>query len=233
MPRAGGSGSVSLAFNLAPVGGPETEGVDEVVAVGQDMTEIHRLQKQMVQTEKLATIGQLAAGVVHEINNPLTSVSIHADYLARLMEREHRGQQEVSFINRIREAVTRILRFTQDLMSFARPAGDEPEQIDLGAVVEQSAAFCEHVIAGGGVTLERRLEAAPRVYGVKGQLQQVFINLITNACHSMNGLERERKLTLAVADDGDGRVRPRCATRAPDCRGHSRADLRAVLHHKA
>jgi signal transduction histidine kinase len=92
-------------------------------------------------------------------------------------------------------------------MSFARPAGDEPEQIDLAAVVEQSAAFCEHVIAGGGVTLERRFEAAPRVYGVKGQLQQVFINLITNACHAMAGCGGERRLALVVADNGDGRVR--------------------------
>ncbi|MBI5487718.1 MAG: PAS domain-containing protein [Deltaproteobacteria bacterium] len=207
LPRAGGTGFVSLAFNIAPVGGTGGEGVDEVVAVGQDMTEIHRLQRQMLHTEKLATIGQLAAGVVHEINNPLTSVSIHADYLARLMEREHRAQQEVSFINRIREAVARILRFTQDLMNFARPAGDEPEQIDLGAVLDQSAAFCEHVIAGAGVTLERRFAAAPRVYGIRGQLQQVFINLITNACHAMSGVERDRKLTLTVADNGDGRVR--------------------------
>ncbi len=168
---------------------------------------MRRLQRQMIHAEKLATIGQLAAGVVHEINNPLTSVSIHADYLAKLMEREKREQQEITFINRIRDAAARILRFTQDLMSFARPAGDEPEQLDLAAVIDQSGAFCEHVIVRSGVTLDRRFDPAPKVYGIRGQMQQVFINLITNACHAMAGVERARVLTLVVADNGDGRVR--------------------------
>jgi two-component system, NtrC family, sensor kinase len=207
LPRVSGAGPLQLSFNLAPVLGSGGEDVEEIVAVGQDLTELRRLQRQMIHTEKLATIGQLAAGVVHEINNPLTSVSIHADYLAKLMAREQRSQQEVTFINRIRDAAARILRFTQDLMSFARPTGDEPEQLDLAAVLDQAAAFCEHVIARSGVTLERRFEAAPKVYGIRGQLQQVFINLITNACHAMGTVERERRLTLSVTDHGDGRVR--------------------------
>jgi hypothetical protein len=155
LPRAGAGagGHVLLSFNIASVVGADGESPDEVIAVGQDLTEIRRLQRQMIHTEKLATIGQLAAGVVHEINNPLTSVSIHADYLAKLMEREKRSTQEITFINRIRDAAARILRFTQDLMSFARPAGDEPEQFDLPAVIDQSAAFCEHVIAKAGVNI--------------------------------------------------------------------------------
>jgi PAS domain S-box-containing protein len=207
LPRAGASGHVLLSFNIASVVGADGESADEVIAVGQDLTEIRRLQRQMIHTEKLATIGQLAAGVVHEINNPLTSVSIHADYLAKLMEREQRGPQELTFINRIRDAAARILRFTQDLMSFARPAGDEPEQFDLPGVLDQSAAFCEHVIAKTGVTLERKFEVAPKIYGIRQQIQQVFINLITNACHAMAGVDGPRVLTLAVADNGDGRVR--------------------------
>ncbi|MBN1773762.1 MAG: PAS domain S-box protein [Deltaproteobacteria bacterium] len=209
LPRvgSGSGGHVLLSFNIASVVGADGESADEVIAVGQDLTEIRRLQRQMIHTEKLATIGQLAAGVVHEINNPLTSVSIHADYLAKLMEREQRGPQEITFINRIRDAAARILRFTQDLMSFARPAGDEPEQFDLPAVLDQSAAFCEHVIAKAGVTLERSFEPAPKIYGIRQQIQQVFINLITNACHAMAGVDGPRVLTLAVADNGDGRVR--------------------------
>jgi len=209
LPRAGaGAGAhVILSFNIASVVGADGESADEVIAVGQDLTEIRRLQRQMIHTEKLATIGQLAAGVVHEINNPLTSVSIHADYLAKLMEREKRSPQEITFINRIRDAAARILRFTQDLMSFARPAGDEPEQFDLPTVMDQAAAFCEHVIAKAGVTLERRFEPAPKIYGIRQQIQQVFINLITNACHAMADVPGPRVLTLAVADHGDGRVR--------------------------
>jgi PAS domain S-box-containing protein len=215
LPRANAPGPAHLVFNLAPVLGVGGEAVEEIVAVGQDLTEMHRLQRQMIHTEKLATSGQLAAGVVHEINNPLTSISIHADYLAKVLERQGRSPQELTFVNRIRDAANRILRFTQDLMAFARPGGKEPELLELPAVIDQAAAFCEHVIARAGVRVERRYGPAPKVYGIRGQFQQVFINLITNACHAMVGVQGDRILTLLVADNGDGRVRAEVGDTGP------------------
>ncbi len=206
IPRRDRADAARISFNLASFVGPDGETMDAVMAVGQDLTEIRRLQEQVIHAEKLATIGQLAAGVVHEINNPLTSISVHADYLHKLVDRGDR-QQELTYVGRIREAADRILRFTRDLMAFARPAGDEPDLVDVREVVERAAAFCEHVIGAAGARVERSFDPAPRVYGVHGQIQQVFINLITNACHAMSGVDRERVLTLAVADNGDGRVR--------------------------
>jgi len=205
--RADGKGFARIAFNLAAVVGADGETVDAVIAVGQDLTEIRRLQEQVIHSERLATIGQLAAGVVHEINNPLTSISVYADYLQGAVERDGRSPQEATYIERIRESSARILRFTQDLVSFARPAGEEPELVDLRDVVDRAAAFCEHVIAREGVRVERLFEPVPRIYGVLGQLQQVFINLITNACHAMAAADRDRVLTLALGTDPDGRVR--------------------------
>src|SRR5207237_3755929 len=102
------------------------------------------LERQVIQAEKLATLGQLAAGVVHELNNPLTSISIYGDYLVRLLERV--GEKpDVDKANKIVEATLRIQKLTRDLMSYARPSG-APEWVDLNDVVRQALVFCEHVI---------------------------------------------------------------------------------------
>jgi PAS domain S-box-containing protein len=196
-----------VLLNFAPVTGRDGEGVESVIGVGQDLSQVRRLQEQMIHAERLATVGQMAAGVVHEINNPLTAVSVHADYLLKVMERQQRTPQELTYMRRIREAADRILHFTQDLMNFARPAGDEPEQIDIAAVIDQAVAFCEHVVARAGVKVERVHAPCPKLYGIRGQLQQVFINLITNACHAMSSVEGERRLTIAVGTHEDGRAR--------------------------
>lgn len=196
-----------VLLTFAPVTGRDGEGVESVIGVGQDLSQVRRLQEQMIHAERLATVGQMAAGVVHEINNPLTAVSVHADYLLKVMERQQRPPQELTYMRRICEASDRILRFTQDLMNFARPAGDEPEQVDLETVVDRAVAFCEHIVARAGVRVARIQAPSPKVYGIRGQLQQVLINLIANACHAMSSIEGERRLTIELGTHEDGRAR--------------------------
>ncbi|MBW2405603.1 MAG: PAS domain-containing protein, partial [Deltaproteobacteria bacterium] len=79
LPKAGG-GHARLQFTLAPILDSEG-GVAGVIAIGQDRTEVRELEGQVIHAERLATLGQLAAGIVHEINNPLTSISVYGEYL--------------------------------------------------------------------------------------------------------------------------------------------------------
>src|SRR5262249_30722352 len=81
--KAGGTALVVL--RAAPVASPAGD-VDGVLFVGHDLTEIRGLQEQVIQAEKLATLGELAAGVVHELNNPLTSITVYSDYLLKKYE---------------------------------------------------------------------------------------------------------------------------------------------------
>jgi signal transduction histidine kinase len=152
------------------------------------LTEARNLNAHMVQAEKLASLGQIAAGVVHELNNPLTSIVAYTDYLIRKAGLRPSGPDadEIDRLRRISESAGRMLRFTRDLVSYARPSSETPGHVSLHLVIDQSIAFCEHVLAGANVTVERRFEdALPQVLGKPEQLTQIFVNLITNACHAM------------------------------------------------
>jgi len=186
---------VRVGFSTAAVRATHG-GVEGVIAVGQDLTLLRGLEQQVIQAEKLASLGQLAAGVAHEINNPLTTIAIYADALLQ----KHAGPlastatspavggveaADLDKLQRIREASDRILKLARDLTSYARPSSDVAEPVELTAVLEQSVAFCDHVIKAHEVVLHADgLAGLPRVLGVRSNLIQVFVNLLTNACHA-------------------------------------------------
>jgi two-component system NtrC family sensor kinase len=148
--------------------------------------ESRELKGQIIQSEKLASLGQIAAGVVHELNNPLTSIIGYSDYLRAKAERERSDPNDVERLRRIGEAAARILRFTRDLMAYARPSIEPPAPVAVHAIVEQALVFCEHLFTQAGVHVDRRFATEVRpVLGVRDQLTQVFVNLFTNACHAM------------------------------------------------
>jgi two-component system, NtrC family, sensor kinase len=203
---------IRAAFNVAAI--PAADGdIEAVVAIGQDLTRLKALEHQVIQAEKLATLGQLAAGVVHEINNPLTSITVYADYLKKKLERDGADPADVDRMGKILDGAERILRFSRDLVAYARPSGDV-DAVSVNEVVEQSLSFCEHILKKAEARVELSLGELPPIHGIRGQLQQVFINLVTNASHAMNsggGTIRvatrgrgELEVEVDVADDGVG-----------------------------
>jgi len=188
--------------------------IDGVIAIGQDRERVRSLEGQVIQAEKLATLGQLAAGVVHELNNPLTSISVYGEYIVRLLDKTA-TPGDVDKAKKIVEGAARIQKLTRDLMSYARPSG-ELELVAINDVVRQALTFCDHVLKRADATLELRLtESLPRVRAIPTQLHQVLINLVTNACHALPAPEQTvrvgtsltnegRSLVLEVADSGVG-----------------------------
>ena len=140
---------------------------------------------QLVQAEKLASLGQMVASIAHELNNPLTSIVAYTDYLLKLAG--GRGDpDELERLKRIAESAHRVLVFTRDLVTYSRPADGPPQPVVLSALLDQALLFCEHVLAESGVTVERDFgDGVLPVRGVPSQLAQIFVNLITNACHAM------------------------------------------------
>lgn len=209
-----GGGVARLALNTAAILSPEQD-VEGVVAVGHDLTEIRELQEKIIQSEKLATLGQFAAGIVHELNNPLTSISVYADYLIKKQEREHRDPADIEKTRRILQGAERILRFTRDLMSYARPSAEEAVRLDVNKALDQALVFCEHLIEESRATVVRNYaEDLPPIWAVESQLHQVLINLITNACQAMpegngrlvltTGVGPTAQVVLQVSDNGCG-----------------------------
>jgi len=160
------------------------------------------LEQRMIHADKLATFGQVAAGVVHELNNPLTSIVAYSDYLIRrAIELGGRDVEDVERLRRISDAANRMLRFTRELVSYARPSGGAPAPVVLHAVIDRAIAFCEHVLSGAGMRVERVYgQDVLTVRAVSEQLVQVFVNLITNACQA------------APAEDGRIIVQTSCRT---------------------
>lgn len=145
-------------------------------------TQLQLVTENLAQAQKLASLGQLAAGIVHELNNPLTSIVAYSSYLeARIQDVD-----DLARVARIRDAAQRMVRFTRDLMTYARPTREELTVVDLHAVIERALSHCEHVLAASEMTVERRFAAElPQVMGRPEQLEQVFVNLFTNACHAV------------------------------------------------
>lgn len=182
-----GSPAVHLIERAATVLGrvlPNARAVAGALAVAARSTDA--LEQRMIHADKLATFGQVAAGVVHELNNPLTSIVAYSDYLIRrAVELENRDVEDVERLRRISDAANRMLRFTRELVSYARPSGGAPTPVVLHAVIDRAIAFCEHVLAGAGMRVERvYAPEALTVRAVSEQLVQVFVNLITNACQA-------------------------------------------------
>ncbi len=214
IPRKSG-GEAQIAFNITSVLDAYGK-VEAVIAVGQDLTEIRRLQNQMLHSERLMTIGELSAGVVHEINNPLTSISVYSEYLVKKAQEEDASPEMVKRLQRIHDSARRIFQFTQQLIAYAKPTGEEPTLVGVAEVLNKSLGFCEHVIRKANVKVKKEFEQdLPPVYGIEGQLEQIFVNLITNACHAMEMKKggnltlmvvkgQEGTLSIEVTDDADG-----------------------------
>lgn len=167
-----------------------------IVAMGEDLSDLQRLEQQIIHAEKLATLGQLAAGVLHELNNPLTSITVYSDYLLQKARRGGGEAGDAEKLARISDAAARMTRFTRDLVTYARPSSDTKTSVSMLDVLEQSLGFCEHVLDEGGVLVERNYgHDLPRIEAVQGQLHQVFVNLITNACQAMSTARDEAEKT--------------------------------------
>ena len=180
---------------------------------------IRKLQAQVVQNEKLASLGQIVAGVVHELNNPLTSIIAYSDYLKRKAHARAPYddlEDDLERLRRIGEAAARILNFSRDLVAYARPSADVPGTVQLQDIVEKALIFCEHEFNGAHILVSRDFDPRlPPVRGMAGQLTQVFVNLFTNAAHAMGpgGGElsicmdtnpKQHTLTIAISDTGTG-----------------------------
>jgi len=180
---------------------------------------IRALQARVIQNEKLASLGQIVAGVVHELNNPLTSIIAYSEYLKRRATGRAPYSDQADDLERLRrigEAAARILNFSRDLVAYARPAADVPGTVQVQEIVEKALIFCEHEFEGAKIRILREFDARlPPARGMAGQLTQVFVNLFTNAAHAMSSQGGELRirmhadhaqhsLTVEVSDTGTG-----------------------------
>ncbi len=168
----------------------------------QHERERQELQRQLFQTSKLASIGELSAGVAHEINNPLNAIVNFAQLLKD--DRVARTESEAMMIQGIIDEGDRIARIVRDLLTFARTDPPQPTRVDIGQCVEKSISLFGHQLAKDGITVE--VNAPAGIFPVladASRLRQVVVNMISNAYHALRAKPDHPKTFLLSISNGE------------------------------
>jgi PAS domain S-box-containing protein len=201
----------TLRVNAARI--PEAATEHRVVVMVEDVTEQQALETQLVQSEKLAAVGQLVSGVAHELNNPLTSIAGLSEFL---LEQKELGKKDRGHLQVIHEQAERAGRIVRNLLTFARKGAAERVLVDLNEVIRRTLQLTAYDLKMKDITVERELSGAlPEVLGDRHGLQQVVLNLVTNAAHAVAENSREKPRLITVSTWFDGHVHLRVADTGP------------------
>ncbi|HEU5180383.1 MAG TPA: ATP-binding protein [Candidatus Polarisedimenticolia bacterium] len=193
------SGFRDLSVTVAPLAEPP----GSLILIGRDVTEQNQATALLQQKEKLSSIGEIVAGVAHELNNPLSGVLGFSQLLAQKDE-NGRFQRD---IERIVDCAGRCQKIVQNLLSFARPGSPERKPVGLNGILEKTLDLLEPSLRADNIEIVKEITPdLPYVLADFHQVQQVLTNLINNAQQAM-GTERGRgRLTLRTQLRRDGRV---------------------------
>jgi len=170
----------------------------------QSLEELKQMQAQLIQTEKLSAVGEMIAGVAHEINNPLT-VIIGYSQLLRTMDPDLQAQKD---IGQILEAGLRVKRIVASLLDFSRQHPPQKEYVDINQIVSESLALRGHDLVTSNIQIETDLAPdLPPTTADGHQLQQVFVNIINNAQQAMAEKGGPGVLTVTTRRGKDNTIR--------------------------
>lgn len=202
----------------------EMDKIDGVIISGRDVTDLKRLEEQLIQAEKLAAMGQMLAGVAHELNNPLTAILGVTELLRERLDTDETMQRQLELTHR---QARRAARIVQNLLEFSRPASPQKKPLDVNVLVERTLQLQEHSLRRNQITVNFQAHPGlPPVLGDGNQLIQVLLNLVTNAEQAIREVREsgnieiciileDGRITVTVQDDGVG-IRPEALPRIFD-----------------
>lgn len=162
------------------------DAITHVITIGEDVTEYHRVQRQILQSEKLAAIGQLAAGVMHEINNPLATISACVAAIEGRLPAGAEAAQAEEYLQTIDREVDRCSRIVDGLLDFSRPKAGLRRPVSLNALVEEALFLLKHHQRVKQLQVVRVLAPGlPDTTCSAEQLTQVLMALMLNAVDAM------------------------------------------------
>ncbi len=179
--------------------------------VDERTRELQEAQNQLMQAEKLKSLGQLVAGVAHELNNPIgfvhANLQLLDEFIGKLVAAQERGEDTTPFrdaiaklLARSREGTERVKKIVQDLRTFSRTDQADLQQANLTDEIDRTLALMEPRFKGL-IEIVREYEELPEVRCYPGQLNQVFLNLLMNAC---DVLEQGGRITIRAAAVANG-----------------------------
>jgi two-component system, NtrC family, sensor kinase len=183
----------------------------QVIIINQDVTEKHRLETSLAQSEKMAAVGQLAAGVAHEINNPLAAIIANTQLLQRDLPADDERQESLELIGK---AGDRALRVVRNLLDFARQDRYEFSATDVNDTLQSALDLIAHQLHTHSIDLQCKLAPdLPLIQASHDHLQGVWLNLLLNARDALAGqsgtiwltsARQSEEVRITVADTGMG-----------------------------
>jgi PAS domain S-box-containing protein len=205
------SAQLLVTATVVPLQDPESDVVAGAILLIEDITDRARLEEQLQISEKMASIGLLAAGVAHEVNTPLTGIS---SFTQMLLEGADPADPRTVLLEKIERQTFRAAKIVNGLLNLSRQGKEnEPGSVDLNGVITDVFALLEHQFEVGSIKIRRELAESPvPVVGIEHQLQQVFLNLFLNARDAMpsggwlvvSTRAEDDRVVAEIADTGSG-----------------------------
>jgi PAS domain S-box-containing protein len=202
-----------IVWHFAPADGPN----DEVVlfAMGSDMTDAKSMEERTLQAEKLAAVGTLAAGLAHEIRNPLNGAQLHISFLDRAIKKSGNDPEMREAATVIAEEIKRLANLVTDFLDFARPKPLEVSTVSLVQLCERARSLVVPLADPHHIEVESDLPSTDvELMADANKLEQVLLNLLRNAIEALEpnaagrvvlrGRRQPRQVVIEVEDDGPG-----------------------------
>jgi hypothetical protein len=184
-----------LSLSVVPLIGKEDQVIGRLL-IFNDLTERVNLEDQLMQAEKLSSIGLMAAGIAHEVNTPLAVISSNAQMLMRQMDPD---DPRTKTLDKIIAQAFRASEIANSLLKFSRVGGSECSDLDVNRIISESLSLVDPMLKTARISVHAQLKPSlPAVYGNSGKLQQVFMNLIMNARDAM---PRGGELTISTESE--------------------------------
>lgn len=169
-------------------------------AIHRDLTEKRTLERQLIHTQKMESIGTLAAGIAHEVGNPLASISA----LVQVAQRSSKDPFINEKLSLVKSQITRISKIIRDLVDFSRPSNYELELTDINKVIHEAVEITKVGTKAKDITFETNLsDSIPMLPLIADQIQQVFLNILLNAVDAISEKKEKKNEKITVTSQAD------------------------------
>lgn len=175
---------------------------DEIVASLRPISGESEIKDKIIHLEKLASVGQVTAGVIHEINNPLTALKTYFEILKIKYLNQNDNEDLKNIVSRIEQGFGKIENLSKTLLSFAKPSTEKKYPTNINSVVRDVIEFGEYELKRGSVNIIFNLyENISYINAVKSQIEQAVLNILINAHHAVKGVQNPQLIVTTYEDD--------------------------------